>query len=93
MSDTERDVVTLPTVTDTWNFRVGDVVECVMTPTGDVRRGAPRERLWRRAVGAWLRWTRWWRPRVVTSAIDTQAGSIALATERWSWRRWRWDRR
>lgn len=92
MSGDERDVVTLPTVTDTWNFRIGQPIECVMMPSGGVRLATRRERVWRRAIGAWLRWTRWWRPRVVTSAVDTQAGSITLSTERWSWRRWRWER-
>ena len=51
----------------------------------------------RERVGFWLRdrWlsaTRWFRPRTVTSAIDVEAGGITLATERWSWRRRRWER-
>lgn len=38
------------------------------------------------------RCTRWWRPRTVVTAVDVEAGVVALVTERWSWRRWRWER-
>jgi hypothetical protein len=37
-------------------------------------------------------WTRWWRPRTVCSAIDRDAGVVTMVKERWSWRRWRWER-
>jgi hypothetical protein len=49
--------------------------------------------------GVWIRirdlahrMTRWWRPRIVTSAVDAERGVITLSHERWSWRRWRWER-
>lgn len=38
------------------------------------------------------RLTRWWRPRDVVSAVDAKQGIVTLTTERWSWRRWRWER-
>jgi hypothetical protein len=38
----------------------------------------------------WMSATRWFRPRTVTSDVDVEAGCIMLATERWSWLRWRW---
>lgn len=40
----------------------------------------------------WQSATRRWRPRTVCAAVDHEAGSITLVTERWSWRRWRWER-
>jgi hypothetical protein len=40
----------------------------------------------------WLSATRWFRPRTITSAVDIEDGCITLATERWSWLRWRWIR-
>jgi hypothetical protein len=58
---------------------------------------------WRRLTGWRLlayhlrqrayRLTRWWRPRTVCSAIDRERGIVTMAHERWSWRRWRWERR
>ena len=55
-----------------------------------------------RLLSGWrLRWwrtrrfarqiTRWWRPRMVMSKND-QEGWITTDVERWSWRRWRWER-
>ncbi len=35
----------------------------------------------------------WFFPRVVVSDIDTAAGAVTLTRERWSWRRWKWERR
>lgn len=49
-----------------------------------------RARLWLR--DRWLSATRWWRPRTVCAAVDVEAGVVSMATERWSWRRWRWER-
>jgi len=34
--------------------------------------------------------TRWWRPRLVVTAIAS--GIVTLSEERWSWWRWRWER-
>lgn len=39
-----------------------------------------------------LRLTRWRRPRFIVVAVDTKHGSVCLREERWSWRRWRWER-
>lgn len=63
---------------DARNFRIGMAIVW----------GVPRSRLRR-----WLsRNTRWWRPRFAVTAVDTDAGCIAYVLERWSWRRWRWER-
>lgn len=35
----------------------------------------------------------WFFPRLFVSAIDREQGSITLSVERWSWRRWKWERR
>lgn len=91
MSD-EREVVTLADAHDTWNFRVGDPVQMVWCSDGQLRRPTRWQRL-TMAVGDWLRWrTRWFRPRTVCSEIDRAEGRIVMQGERWSWRRWRWER-
>lgn len=41
-----------------------------------------------RAIAAWEWLTR--RPRLVVSAVDTEAGRVTLTSQRWSWLRWRW---
>jgi len=80
--------ITLPTV-DKINFKRGITYEW--------HRGRMRRRSgwfgFRCAVAdfAW-RMTRWWRPRTVCSVIDREAGSITMVEERWSWRRWKWER-
>lgn len=58
------------------------------------RRGMP---LHITAPSGWLsrlilRLTRWRRPRFIVVAVDTKHGSVCLREERWSWRRWRWER-
>ncbi|MGE5801577.1 MAG: hypothetical protein ACM358_04930 [Gemmatimonadota bacterium] len=75
------------------NFIVGETV---------VLRSTDGGRTWRKLTGWRLvayhvrrrahDWTRWWRPRDVVSAVDAEAGVITIRTERWSWRRWRWER-
>lgn len=62
-------------------------------PRFQLRSATHRERLrfWLR--DRWQSATRWWRPRTVTSSVNVEAGCITLDTERWSWRRWRWERR
>lgn len=73
---------------DTRNFRVGR--EYVFDKHGRLLTG------WR--LGWWrirqfaIHYTRWWRPRTVCSAIDRERGVITMSEERWSWRRWRWER-
>lgn len=75
---------------DTYHFVVGDTF--VMTNSGRWRRVAGLFGLWWLASQR-LHWlTRWWRPRTVCSAVDQDAGVVTLAEERWSWRRWRWER-
>lgn len=47
----------------------------------------------RRRLYWWLmRVTRWWRPRIAVTAINVETGTITNGIERWSWRRWRWER-
>ena len=75
---------------DTYNFRRGMPVK--MTDAGQIVPMTRRERAraWFKRV--WHRWTRWWRPRMVVSRINPDNGIITLERERWSWRRWRWER-
>lgn len=79
---------------DARNFVFGAPVRLLNAPGRPFRlRLATRRDLvtmWLR--NRWLSATRWFRPRTVTSAVDVEAGSITLVTERWSWRRWRWER-
>jgi hypothetical protein len=86
---TKLSEIEVATVSDTRNFRVGDTY--VMTRSGPRRVAGwfgVRYRVAQWAYGM----TRWWRPRTVCSAIDVEAGSITIAYEEWSWRRWRWER-
>ena len=76
---------------DTWNFRVGQPIHCVWSSAGGVRLAPRWERITGHIEAKWVRLTRWWRPRSVVSAIDAERGEIVLVTERWSWRRWRWE--
>lgn len=62
-----------------------------MTSTGALVPLTKWERVWSRIRTTLLSWTRWWRPRHVCSAVNRKQGSISIATERWSWRRWRWE--
>jgi hypothetical protein len=48
---------------------------------------------WERMREATRRVLPWFFPRVVVSDIDTAAGAVTLTRERWSWRRWKWERR
>lgn len=85
--------VTLSDASDAYNFRVGMPMVWDASAPGLLRYASRRERLRMWLVRRWERATRWWRPRTVTSGVDVQAGTITLETERWSWRRWRWERR
>lgn len=49
-----------------------------------------RARFW--LCDRWLSATRWFRPRTVTAAVDAEEGTVTIRDERWSWRRWRWER-
>lgn len=78
---------------DAHNFRVGMAVECSMDDVVAMYRargsiGRAFVRLRRRL----RRWTRWWRVQTVTTMVDLNTGTITLGQERWSWRRWRWER-
>lgn len=86
-----RETITLATATDTYNFRVGQPVTLVYSD-GQFRVATRWERLRMRLGDSWRKWTRWWRPRTVCSEIDREAGSITMEMQRWSWRRWRWER-
>ncbi len=69
---------------DSYNFHVG----VPMRSSDGVRwrRENWRDRLLDRA----RRYTRWFRPRTVTSAVDAEAGTITLVDQRWSWLKWKW---
>lgn len=73
---------------DTFNFTVGppmrlvDGYRAVRLTRREVLVGRLRQR--------WLSATRWFRPRRIITAIDHDAGSITMSTQRWSWLRWRW---
>lgn len=75
---------------NTFNFCEG--IELEMTRAGELvpeSRGHRRRRRWR----AFVRRITWWRrARTEVVAIDHEAGTITLATLRWSWRRWGWVR-
>lgn len=86
----EPTVVTLASPSDAYSFSGG--MPLVMTDAGDVRPATCSERLRGAIATWWLRWTRWLRPRTAVAAVDVKAGCVTLATERWSWRRWRWER-
>lgn len=84
---------TLADERDAWNFYVGRPVEMVWLGDGKLRRATRWERLRNRVRRTVLRWTRWFRPRDVTSAVDVKNGTLTISSERWSWLRWRWERR
>ena len=85
-----KKALTLADARDAYNFTAG--MPMVMTDSGDVRLATRAERLSMAFTGWLQRWTRWFRPRTVCAAIDVDAGCITMAIERWSWRRWRWER-
>ena len=92
MSD-ER-VVTLADAVQAWNFMPG--MELVESDPGDpsfrLRPATRAERLRGRAGRLWRRATCWWRPRAVCTSADPRTGVVVMIRERWSWRRWRWER-
>ena len=71
-----------------WNFAAG--IPIVISKSGRRLLGW-RLLAWRIGQRA-IALTRWWRPRTVVSAVDQEAGIVTLVDERWSWRRWRWER-
>ncbi len=76
---------------DAYNF--GPDIELAFVDGGG--RLVPLTRWMRVKVFAYRRWiraTRWFRPRVVVAKVDRRSGSVSLAEERWSWRRWQWER-
>lgn len=78
------DLITLGDPNDAANFRAGMSVTRSYSSSG-------LGRFWRLRAFA-LRCTQWFRPRSVVTAIDERAGTITLERQRWSWRRWRWER-
>lgn len=75
---------------DSYNFHVGQPVE-LLFEHGRWRRASRFESLRFAVHRRWQHWTRWWRPRTVCTMVDMERGSITVADERWSWRRWRWE--
>jgi len=96
--------LTLSNPTDVHNFMRGAPVHMThntaayvdgpLTPFGclSFRSMTRRERLAGWLRHSWLSATRWWRPRTVVVAIDHRLGGVTVGDERWSWRRWRWER-
>lgn len=76
---------------DAYHFVKG--AEYVMVSPRKIRRVEGLFGVWWRLRKRAMRITRWWRPRTVCYAIDISRGVISMATERWSWLRWRWERR
>lgn len=74
---------------ETYNFYPG--VELILTETGQIRPATRWERLRSRLADRARAATRWFRPRTVVTEIDHDAGTVTMADERWSWRRWRWE--
>lgn len=77
----------------------------MLTETGEAVRIAPGYAIFDEKVGfksvSYPRWRihcalRWWRSlfseRVVGTAMDFDTGVLSYRRERWSWRRWRWER-
>jgi hypothetical protein len=75
---------------DTFNFHVG--VVCVLNEHGQLVHATRWQRAKLAASDYWRSTTRWFRPRTVVSDVDVEEGSVTMVTERWSWRRWRWER-
>jgi hypothetical protein len=84
-----RPVADLPTVGQEGYMRSGHTY--VWTPRG-FRCATGLFGLWWRTKQRLVNLTRWWRPRLVCAEVDRAAGCIGMAEERWSWRRWRWER-
>jgi hypothetical protein len=84
-------VVEVSVVEPKATFRMGQRIDLRMTETGELVRLTRVERVVAWFNRVWIRWTRWWRPRMVVAAMDADAGSITFAQEVWSWRRWRWE--
>lgn len=74
----------------THHFTRGHVY--VWTNSG-MRRVAGWFGIWWRTKAALHQLIRKFQPRMVCSAIDHESGVITMSQERWSWRRWRWERR
>jgi hypothetical protein len=80
--------LTLASRTDTYNFTRGMPLK--MLDSGSLVPMTHWDRIKDRMRSLWRRVSR--APRTVVSEIDRDAGSITVVTERWSWRRWRWER-
>ena len=81
----------LASKSDTYNFCVGQPV--ILRWDGMYLVPMTRRQVFAvRVRDAFRRWTRWWRHRDVVSAVNHNTGVITIARERWSWRRWRWER-
>jgi hypothetical protein len=85
-----RRVVDLADRDATFSFYRGQ--ELIWDHRGRLRLPTRLEHAWMQVTRLTRRWTRWFRPRNVVTAIDREAGSVTIETERWSWRRWRWER-
>ena len=84
--------LTLANAVDARHFAAGDPIRLATLDGGEFRRATRFERAHARLCDAWQSATRWWRLRSVVSAVDRNAGTVEVYLERWSWRRWRWER-
>lgn len=87
----DHTTLTLANRTDVYHFSVG--MPMVLGDDMRPRLATRWDQLRAWAGGLAMSATRWFRPRTVVSAVDVEAGSVSLVTERWSWLRWRWERR
>lgn len=83
---------------DAFNFHIGaairfsDPKRFVFDERGELVEATRWQRLRFWLEDLWLNATRWFRPRTVAAAVDRAKGEVTMANERWSWRRWRWER-
>ncbi len=83
-------IVTLLYASDAHCYYVGMPVAMRFSSEGELVPLTRFELALHRARLACKRATRWFRPRTVCAAVDTECGTVTMVTETWSWLRWRW---
>lgn len=74
------------------HFAAGKPVVIRVGADGSVRKIVGWRLLVHRVRSKLQYWTAWHRLRSVVIAIDRPSGRVTVGLERWSWRRWRWER-
>jgi hypothetical protein len=82
-------IVTLADPHDRYNFWVGTPLRFKMSDSGKLIPLTRWEKACRVVKERWEKATRWFRPRIIVTAI-TDTGTVELTEQNWSWRRWRW---